>query len=112
MLAAGGIVALETMVDRLVEDIRRAKRFAAALVKIPGIVIDPASVESNIVMGDISPSGLDSLEFLRRLEVKGVQAHRFTENKVRFTFHRHIGDKEASQAVEAVTQVLRAKECI
>ena len=106
MLAAGGIVALETMVDRLSDDIKRAKRFATELFEISGIKIDPASVESNIVMTDISPSGLNSGEFLTRLEAQGVQAHKFTENKVRFTFHRHIGDKEVYEAVEAVRQVL------
>ena len=108
MLAAGGIVALETMVERLVDDIARAKRFARELASFDGIKSNADSVESNIVMVDISSTGLRSAEFLERLMTRGVQAHKFTDDVVRFTFHRQIGDREVEQALEAVSEVLIA----
>lgn len=88
MLAAAGMVALEKMVDRLGEDQRRAKGFAKALQQIDRVSVDLSSIQTNIVMTDISASGLHSDEFLNRLLQKGVRAHRFTSERIRFTFHR------------------------
>jgi threonine aldolase len=49
ILAAAGIVALTEMVDRLAEDHANARRLAEGLANIPGIVIEPATVETNIL---------------------------------------------------------------
>ncbi len=106
MLAAAGIVALETMVDRLREDIVRAKAFAQELNQIKGIAVDLDSVESNIVMADISATGLDSDEFLKQLLARGIKGHKFTEEIVRFTFHRHIGEEEVAEVIAAVRQLV------
>lgn len=106
-LAAAGIVALETMVDRLRDDIIRAKEFAKALDKIERTVIDLDSVQSNIVMADISASGLSAKEFLRRLESYGIKAHQYTPEIVRFTFHRHITDEDVEDAVAAIRKVMQ-----
>jgi threonine aldolase len=106
MLAAAGIVALETMVDRLREDILRAREFAKAISGIDGLAIDPDSVQSNIVMVDISASGLSTEEFLRRLEKRGVKGHEYTPEIARFTFHRHITDEDAEKAVDVIKKVI------
>jgi threonine aldolase len=109
ILAAAGIVALEKMVDRLGEDQRRAKAFAKALAQIKGVGIDLASVQTNIVMADISASGLSSHEFLNRLLEREVRAHRFIPKMIRFTFHRQITDEDVKKAVEAVRAVMEGK---
>ena len=49
VLAAAGLVALETMTGRLAEDHRNARLLAESLARIPGIAIDMASVQTNIV---------------------------------------------------------------
>ncbi|MBM3458527.1 MAG: low specificity L-threonine aldolase, partial [Armatimonadetes bacterium] len=49
-LAAAALLALETMVDRLAEDHRNARNLAEGLAAIPGLVVEPEKVETNIVM--------------------------------------------------------------
>jgi threonine aldolase len=49
ILAAAGIVALNEMVERLAEDHAHAQLLAQGLAQIPGIIIDPAAVKTNIV---------------------------------------------------------------
>jgi len=109
MCAAAGIIALETMVDRLREDIRRAKEFAKMLTEIDGVIVDLEKVQTNIVMADISASGLRSSEFLARLLEHGVKAHQYTDKVIRFTFHRHITDEDVVNAVEAVRKVMQGE---
>jgi len=109
ILAAAGMVALEKMVNQLRDHQRRAKSFAQALHQIEGVGVDLESVQTNIVMADISASGLSSDEFLRRLLKKGVRGHRFTPKMIRFTFHRLITDEDVQTGVAAVQAVMGRK---
>ena len=49
IIAAAGIVALETMVDRLQEDHTNAQLLAEGIADLPGIVLDPGSIKTNII---------------------------------------------------------------
>jgi threonine aldolase len=109
ILAAAGIVALEKMVDQLRDHQRRAKVFAKGLSQIRGVEVDLESVQTNIVMADISGSGLSSDEFLSRLLKKGVRGHRFTPKMVRFTFHRLITDGDVQMATKVVEAVMKGE---
>ena len=60
IFAAAGIVALESGMDQLGEDIVRAQEFARATHRIGGLAVDPSAVETNIVMVDIGGTGLVS----------------------------------------------------
>jgi threonine aldolase len=55
IMAAAGIVALNEMVDRLIDDHANAKKLAEGLASIPGISIDPAHIKTNIVFFDRHP---------------------------------------------------------
>ena len=57
ILAAAGIVALNEMVDRLAEDHANARRLADGLANIPGIAIEPETVETNILFFALAPDG-------------------------------------------------------
>src|SRR5262249_25543440 len=58
ILAAAGVVALTEMVERLAEDHATARRLAEGLANIPGIVVEPEAVETNIlVFGVAGPDG-------------------------------------------------------
>ncbi len=70
IVAAAGIVALETMVTRLAEDHSNARRLAHGLSTVPGIRIDPESLPTNLVFFDI-PDG-EPGELARRLERYGI----------------------------------------
>src|SRR5687768_16802198 len=67
VLAAAGLIALEEMPKRLVEDHANAKRLASGLADVPGVSIDPAAVQTNIVIFDIADTGIASVELSGKL---------------------------------------------
>jgi threonine aldolase len=100
--AAAALVALDTLVERLADDHRRARELAALLQALPGLEVTPAEIETNIVLVDVSGTGLEPNEFLRLLAERGVLALERDTTRVRFVTHRLIGDAEVSRAAEAV----------
>ncbi|TEU18835.1 MAG: low-specificity L-threonine aldolase, partial [Dehalococcoidia bacterium] len=72
VIAAAGIVALETMVERLAEDHNNARRLAQGLTNIEGITLAQDDIPTNIVMFDLSPE-LSVAEFFKSLERAGVK---------------------------------------
>src|SRR5262249_31143291 len=57
VLAAAGLVALETMVDRLFEDHANARRLAEGLMGYPSMRLDLNKVETNIVIFHVDRAG-------------------------------------------------------
>jgi threonine aldolase len=104
--AAAALVALDTLVDRLADDHRRARELAALLREIPGLVVEPAEIETNIVLVDVGGTELDPGEFLQLLAERGVLGMERDTTRVRFVTHRLIGDAEISQAAEAVAALV------
>ncbi len=105
VLAAAGLIALEKHTARLKEDHDNAKFLAQCLSKIPGIKIDPTTVQTNIVIFDISGTGIGSTEFTRRLAEKNVMAGGVNNELVRFVTHMDVdrsGCERALQVVEAI----------
>jgi threonine aldolase len=91
-LAAAGIVALETMVDRLADDHRRARDLAR--------LIGADEPETNLVYADL---GRDAVDALR---ARGVLALEL-DGRVRFVTHRSIGDEDVRRAADAIASLRR-----
>lgn len=104
VIAAAGIVALETMVDRLAEDHANAHALAVGLAGIPGIKLDPEQVQTNIIIFEWSG---DVHEFMRRLEAHGVKSSYNAGQRVRMVTHRHITPADVDTALGAVRDVSR-----
>jgi threonine aldolase len=100
MLAAAGIVALQTMVERLAEDHRNARQLAEGLFRIAPGLIDPKTVETNIVRVDTSASGWSAEEWAKTLGTYGVRVSPGGPAQLRFVTHRHVstGDIETTLA--------------
>ena len=103
-LAAAGLVALERMIERLAEDNRRARRLAEGLAPLPGLRVDLATVQTNIVVIDTVAPEVNAL--LPRMAARGVLGFRRSDSRFRFVTHRLIGDAEVSRAVAAVAASL------
>jgi threonine aldolase len=103
--AAAALVGLDTLVDRLADDHRRARELGALLREIPGIEVEPAEIETNIVLVDVSGTGLFPNEFLRLLAERGALGMERDTNRVRFVTHRLIGDAEIALVAELVAAV-------
>jgi threonine aldolase len=102
VLAAAGIVALETMIERLAEDHRHAQLLAERLTALPGLRIDLASVQTNIIMVYVT----DAPQMVQQLAVHGVLANTEGPVRVRLVTHRHIGTREIDEAVRGFHEVM------
>lgn len=105
ILAAAGLIALEEMPKRLPEDHANARFLAEGLAQIPGIGIDPAKVRTNIVVFDVSATGMSSSELLRRLRERNVIGSVVNEALVRMLTHIDVNRSDCEQAVETVRQI-------
>lgn len=104
-IAAAGIVALETMVDRLKDDHACAKRLAEGLHQIDPRLCDPAHAETNIVRVDVSFTGGSAAQWSDALAKAGIAVSPADARSLRFVTHRHVGSSEVDQAVAAVAAV-------
>lgn len=104
VLAAAGLVALETMVDRLPEDHRRARRLAEGLAELPGVSLDLPGVQTNMVV--FALDHVPAPEFQDRLAERGVGCFSITPTQVRMVLHHQVDDAGVEAAVEAVAGVL------
>jgi threonine aldolase len=104
-LAAAGIIALETMVERLAQDHATAKRLAHGLAAIAPHLVDPREVETNIVRLDVSATGHSAAEWSAELAKHGVSVSPADRTTLRFVTHRHIGESDVDEAVAACRTV-------
>ena len=105
IIAAAGIVALDTMVNRLADDHSNAKRLAEGLAKILGVEVDMKRVQTNMVFFDISGLGVDDKVFLSKLKERGVLALTSGKHLVRMVTHRGIERVHIEKALYAVADV-------
>jgi len=105
ILAAAGIVALTEMVDRLKEDHQRAKRLAAAVAGLPGVDLEPAAIETNIIIFNFSHPRLSGAEFLAELKNRGILALALTGG-IRLVTHKDVDDQDVDRAIAAFREIL------
>jgi threonine aldolase len=109
ILAAAGLIALEKMPARLHEDHANAKFLAQGLAAVPGILIDLATVQTNIVIFDMSGTGMKSDEFTKKLGKRGVLAGAVNPEKVRFVTHMDVDRSGCERALEVVRGICSRK---
>jgi threonine aldolase len=106
VIAAAGIVALETMIDRMAEDHSNARRLAHGLAGIKGIKLAQDDIPTNIVMFDLSPE-LSVSEFLERLEKAGVKVGLRDGRPFRAVTHRMVSTSDIDEALTRIEAVCR-----
>lgn len=108
ILAAAGIVALTTMVDRLAEDHANAKLLAEGVACIPGLSVDPATVETNIVQVDVALPSVSGEEFAARLTKAGVLCGASGARRVRLVTHKDVSRQDIVSALSIINRVAQA----
>lgn len=104
IIAAPGIVALDSMISRLKEDHDNAKRMANALSGLDGIKIDMSTVQTNIVVMDISATGRTVAGFLQDARSNGLLLSEFGPGLVRLVTHRGITSEDVDRAVSIIEE--------
>jgi threonine aldolase len=109
ILAAAGLYALEHNVQRLADDHANARRFAEAIARLPGIAIDLAGVETNIVIWDLLPDvPIDAAEFVARARAAGLLLNAIGARRIRAVTHLDVDSAACATGAEIVATVLRA----
>jgi threonine aldolase len=106
IVAAAGLHALDHHVDGLADDHARARRLAEGLAALPGVDIDPATVETNIVIFGVP----DAPAFCAALERAGVGMLPVGPDRVRAVTHLDVDDAGIERALEAAEGALRAAD--
>jgi len=107
VLAAAGVMALESMVERLADDHRRARLLAQGLATIPGLVLDPGTPKTNMLFCSLAEDvPLSAAQVAAALAERGVRVGVVTPRRFRLVTHYWIGDDDVAQAVTAFRDVL------
>ena len=107
IIAAAGIVALETMVDRLAEDHALAKVLAEGLSRIDGVSLEKNSPQTNMVFIRLDQRvSVSDAEFEKQLKERGVLLNGTGPRTFRLVTHHDVGLEEVNRCVEAIKAVL------
>lgn len=105
VLAAAGIVALETIAPNLKEDHRRAAALALELEKIPHVQIDVENQHTNMVYFTLSSnSPLTHLELIKKTSEKGLLIG--GRERIRMVTHHWVTDQAVMDAAQIIKEVL------
>jgi threonine aldolase len=110
VIAAAGLIALERMVDRLADDHAHARTLAEALAAMPGITVDLASVQTNIVIlridrGDRARSVAATEELVKGCAARKVKIHAMGPSAIRCVTHKDVDAEDIRRAVEAFREL-------
>jgi threonine aldolase len=103
MVAAAGLYALDHHVERLADDHARAKRLAEGLAALPGVELDPATVETNIVIFAVP----DAAAFAAALAAEDVEMSHFGPTRMRAVTHLDVDDEGIERALAVAAQALQ-----
>jgi len=105
VLAAAGLIALEEMPRRLGEDHANAKLLANALAAMDGVAIDPATVETNIVIFRLT-GAVKAAVLAAKLNAQGVLCSAFAPDAVRMVTHHDVSREDCETAIAALETAL------
>ena len=107
VLAAAGLIAIEEMPKRLHEDHANAKFLAEALTQIQGLKVHPEKVKTNIVIFDISATGMTSGEMLRQLRQQNLMGSSVNDSTVRLVTHKDVSRLDCERAVTIIDKACK-----
>jgi threonine aldolase len=107
VLAAAGIVALETMTERLVEDHDNAQRLARGLAEYPDIILDPGRVQTNIVIFEMAPEAISPGHLAEGLADRGVKVGVIGGRRLRAVTHCDVGREDIDYALSCIETILK-----
>ena len=105
VLAAAGLIALEEMPARLPEDHANAKLLAESITSIPGILIDPRRVKTNIVIFDVAGTHSDSRTISAEMKRRGVLSNGVGATHMRMVTHYDVSRAMCEEAAAILREV-------
>jgi len=108
LLAAAAHYALDNNISRLAEDHRRAKQIAIAISAIDSTLVDPATVQTNIIGLDLANLPITAAELATRCREKGLWISALGPKYARLVTHLDFDDAQCSEAIEILKVALVA----
>ena len=108
LLAGAAHYALDHNISRLSEDHRRAKEIAIAIASVDASLIDPKTVETNIVGLDLSALPITAAELAARTKEAGLWISALGPKYARLVTHLDFDDAQCAQAIEILKRALVA----
>ena len=108
ILAAAGIVALDTMVDRLGEDHARARKLAEGLAGVSGLVLDEGTPHTNMIFMDLAEHIEYSAEKVaaHMHKARGIRIGVTGKRRFRLVLHYWIDDEAVERTIAAFKELL------
>lgn len=106
VIAAAGIVALEQMVERTAEDHRNARRLAEGIVRIRGLSIDLAKVQTNILYFQMATERLTASQLVAELNKRGVKVLCVGANRLRAVTHYGISAEDIDLTLAVLGELM------
>ena len=107
ILAAAGLVALDTMVGRLADDHANARALARGIASVDGLRVDLGAVQTNIVLFEVVDPAWDAASLVAALGRVGVLCSAFGPRKIRLVTHCDISTEDVSEALDRIETVVR-----
>ena len=108
ILAAAGLVALDTMVDRLADDHANARRLAQGLANIDGLTVDPDTIQTNIVIFDVDPSVGMASGLINALKEEDLLVSSPGPHSIRMVTHREVDSADIEDALARTAHAVGA----
>jgi threonine aldolase len=106
IIAAGGIYALRHHVKRLAEDHANARRLAEGLAALPGVSLDPATVETNLVFFDVT-GAIDAPKAVAGLLARGIRMGALGPRTIRAVTHLDVSAADIDKTLAAAREIFR-----
>jgi len=105
ILAAAGLYALDHNMERLAEDHEKARVLAHALAGARGCALDPASVQTNIIIADVAGTRRGSTEVVEKLKGRGILVGEAGPRRIRLVTHLDVSMEQVRTAAGLIGQV-------
>jgi len=105
IIAAAGLYALDNNIHRLAEDHARARHMAEALAPLG--VVDPARVQTNLVLLELAEHRLDAVGLAAAAGEQGVLTSPVGPRTLRLITHLEVDDDGVDRAIEVLTAILK-----
>jgi threonine aldolase len=106
IIAAAGIYAIQKMSQRLEEDHQNARALAEGLAEITGLAVDLSTVQTNIVVVELTADQFTQAELVERLRERGVLVVPWTKGRIRLVTHYGVERKHIEQALQIIGEVV------
>jgi threonine aldolase len=107
ILAAAGLYALDHNVSRLADDHAHARLFAKRIAGQPGIALDLATVQTNIVIWEMAPAAADAPAIVAKAREAGVLISALGARTVRAVTHMDVSREACERAADVIGEIVR-----